>query len=87
MERVQSGSNVWLAITLQEGKNREIRKGMAHMDLQVSRLIRTAYGPFDLGSLPAGSAVEVPSHILKTKVMGYFAQGKKLAGGKQNPVR
>lgn len=74
MERTQSSANVWLTVTLKEGKNREIRKVMAHLGLQVSRLIRTSYGPFELGDLPAGSAKEVPQEILKKKVAGYFAQ-------------
>ena len=74
MERAQAAANVWLSITLTEGKNREIRKVMAHLGLQVSRLIRTAYGPFELGDLPPGSAQEVAKEILKKKVAGYFAQ-------------
>jgi 23S rRNA pseudouridine2605 synthase len=64
---------VWVAFTLQEGKNREIRKVMEHLGWQVSRLIRTAYGPFQLGSLPPGAATEVPEAILKEKLAGYFA--------------
>jgi 23S rRNA pseudouridine2605 synthase len=87
MEGAQSGSNVWVTIMLTEGKNREIRKVMAHLGLQVSRLIRTSYGPFELGALPAGSAAEVPSNILKTKVAGYFTQAKKLPDGKENRQR
>jgi 23S rRNA pseudouridine2605 synthase len=75
MERAQTGANVWVTVTLKEGKNREIRKVMAHLGLQVSRLIRTSYGPFELGDLPAGSAKEVAPEILKKKVAGYFSQG------------
>jgi 23S rRNA pseudouridine2605 synthase len=74
LERAQTGANVWVLITLKEGKNREIRKVMAHLGLQVSRLIRTSYGPFELGDLKAGSAKEIPREILKNKVPGYFAQ-------------
>ena len=75
MEGTHGGSNQWLVITLQEGKNREIRKVMAHLGLQVNRLIRTAYGPFELGHLPPGSAVEVPGKTLKEKLPGYFDRG------------
>ena len=71
------GSNAWLVITLKEGKNREIRKVMAHLGLQVTRLIRTAYGPFELGHLPAGSAMEVPPQTLQEKLPGYFARGSR----------
>jgi len=72
MECEQRGANVWLEVALQEGKNREIRKVMAHLGLQVNRLIRTAYGPFDLGDLPPGAAVEVAAATLKGKIRGYF---------------
>jgi 23S rRNA pseudouridine2605 synthase len=78
MEGAHGGGNVWLGVTLKEGKNREIRKVMAHLGLQVSRLIRTAYGPFQLGYLPPGSAVEVPPNTLQEKLAGYFAQGSQL---------
>ena len=77
MERAQTGANVWLGVTLKEGKNREIRKVMAHLGLQVSRLIRTAYGPFELGDLPSRSAQEVRPEILKNKVSGYFTGAHK----------
>lgn len=75
LEAQRGGSNRWLVITLREGKNREIRKVMAHVQLQVSRLIRTAYGPFQLGNLPPGSVVEVPPNSLAEKVPGYFSPG------------
>jgi 23S rRNA pseudouridine2605 synthase len=53
-------SNFWALITLREGKNREIRKIMEHFGCSVNRLIRTAYGPFKLGNLPAGKSEKVP---------------------------
>lgn len=57
--------NHWILITLQEGKNREIRKLMEHVGLQVNRLIRLAYGPFELGSMKPGDVKEAPAKILK----------------------
>lgn len=72
LEASHGGSNRWLVITLREGKNREIRKVMAQMGVQVSRLIRTAYGPFQLGNLPPGSTLEVPQNTLAQKIPGYF---------------
>jgi 23S rRNA pseudouridine2605 synthase len=77
LEGPHTGSNQWLVITLREGKNREIRKVMAHIGLQVNRLIRTAYGPFQLSHLPPGSAVEVPSNTLAEKLPGYFSPGSR----------
>ena len=84
IEGPHSGSNAWLVVTLKEGKNREIRKVMAHLGLQVSRLIRTAYGPFQLGHLPPGSAVEVPPKTLQEKLPGYFAQGSRPPSANRN---
>ncbi len=61
MER-RTGRNVWIELSLAEGKNREVRRVLEHLGVQVSRLIRTAYGPFHLGDLPAGAVEEVPQH-------------------------
>ena len=54
-----SGRNRWIEMTLTEGKNREVRRVLEHLNLQVSRLLRTAYGPFQLADLPRGQAVEI----------------------------
>lgn len=58
-----SGRNTWLFMTLTEGKNREIRKVLNHLGLQVNRLIRLSYGPYLLGDLKPGEIK--PSPILK----------------------
>lgn len=63
IENVQS-SNIWLSMILKEGKNREIRKILEHLGLQVNRLIRVSYGPFQLGTLAPAAVAEVPSKIL-----------------------
>jgi 23S rRNA pseudouridine2605 synthase len=60
----RTGRNCWIEMSLTEGKNREVRKVLAHLGLQVSRLIRTAYGPFDLGGLQPGDVDEVPQAAL-----------------------
>lgn len=58
MER-RTGRNQWIELTLTEGKNREVRRVLEHLGLQVSRLLRVAYGPFTLGDLPRGAAAEI----------------------------
>ncbi len=58
MER-RTGRNQWIELTLTEGKNREVRQVLEHLGLKVSRLIRTAYGPFALADLGKGQTVEV----------------------------
>ncbi|VXD02654.1 pseudouridine synthase [Sphingomonas sp. 8AM] len=55
----RTGANVWIEMTLTEGKNREVRRVLEHLGLRVSRLIRTRYGPFVLGDLPVGDIGEV----------------------------
>ncbi|MFC0410666.1 pseudouridine synthase [Roseomonas elaeocarpi] len=64
----RQGTNAWLTVALHEGKNREVRRVLAHLDLQVTRLIRTAYGPFQLGSLPRGAVEEVNAKILRDQL-------------------
>lgn len=60
----RTGRNQWIEMKLTEGKNREVRRVLEHLGLQVSRLIRTAYGPFVLGDLPAGAVDEVRQYDL-----------------------
>ena len=97
----QQGSNAWLTVGLKEGKNREIRKVMEHLGWSVSRLIRIAYGPFQLGLLPEGDVEEVPTKALKEQLGSkgveadkkpgdYKKAGKAAApadGGKKNAPR
>ena len=66
------GTNTWLTITLQEGKNREIRRLMKYIGLEVARLIRLSYGPFQLGSLKKGEVREVPQKVLKEQLGDKF---------------
>jgi 23S rRNA pseudouridine2605 synthase len=62
------GDNSWLTVALREGRNREVRRVMAHLGLKVSRLIRVAYGPFQLGKLPRGAVEEVPGKVLREQL-------------------
>ena len=55
----RTGRNFWVEMSLTEGKNREVRNVLAHLGLQVSRLIRTSYGPLGLEGLEPGDVDEV----------------------------
>ena len=68
----QNGTNSWLSVTLSEGKNREIRKLMNSIGLEVARLIRLSYGPFQLGSLKKGEVKEVPQKVLREQLGSGF---------------
>ncbi|UPJ51169.1 pseudouridine synthase [Bradyrhizobium sp. 200] len=72
LERDQ-GANVWLVFAIREGKNREVRNVMAHLGLEVNRLIRVSYGPFQLGELAEGTVEEVKTRVLREQL------GEKIA--------
>jgi 23S rRNA pseudouridine2605 synthase len=63
MER-RTGRNQWIELTLTEGKNREVRRVLEALGLQVSRLMRTKYGPFELLDLARGQAVQIPQKMV-----------------------
>ena len=67
LDRAQGG-NAWLTLSLREGKNREVRRVLEHVGLKVNRLIRVAYGPFQLGYLPKRAVEEVPPKVLREQV-------------------
>ena len=72
----RTGRNCWIEMTLTEGKNREVRRVLAHLGLQVSRLIRTAYGPLGLDGMEVGDVYEVQREEL-------FHFRKSLRGGRK----
>ncbi len=67
------GANVWLVFAIREGKNREVRNVLAHLGLEVNRLIRVSYGPFQLGELAEGQVEEVKTRVLREQL------GEKIA--------
>jgi 23S rRNA pseudouridine2605 synthase len=64
----RKGDNAWLTVSLHEGRNREVRRVMTHLGLVVTRLIRIAYGPFQLGMLPRGALDQVPARVLRDQL-------------------
>ncbi|MBI5261176.1 MAG: pseudouridine synthase [Bradyrhizobium sp.] len=67
LERDQ-GANVWLVVAIREGKNREVRNVLAHLGLDVNRLIRVSYGPFQLGEIAEGEVDEVKTRVLREQL-------------------
>ncbi|MDB5723692.1 MAG: rRNA pseudouridine synthase [Novosphingobium sp.] len=89
MER-STGRNQWIEMTITEGKNREVRRVLDHLGLEVSRLIRTSYGPFELLDLPRGMVVEVKQvdveKFAKQLSVGPAAQAGPSADAARNRV-
>jgi 23S rRNA pseudouridine2605 synthase len=67
IDKVQ-GSNVWLTIGLREGKNREVKRLLAHIGLETNRLIRVSYGPFQIGDLAPGEVREIRGKVLRDQL-------------------
>lgn len=67
LERTQ-GTNAWLTIGLREGKNREVKNILGALGLEVTRLIRVSYGPFQLGELPEGAVLEIKGRTLREQL-------------------
>ncbi|MGP9812380.1 pseudouridine synthase [Rhodopseudomonas sp. NSM] len=67
LERDQ-GANVWLVFAIREGKNREVRNVLAHLGLEVNRLIRVSYGPFQLQEIEEGQVEEVKTRVLREQL-------------------
>jgi 23S rRNA pseudouridine2605 synthase len=64
----QKGTHIWLTMDLKEGKNREIKNVLESLGLQVARLIRLSYGPFQLGDMAKGTLKEVRPKTLKEQL-------------------
>ena len=64
----EQGHNVWLTFAIREGKNREVRNVLGHLGLQVNRLIRVSFGPFQLAEIAEGAVEEVRSRVLREQL-------------------
>jgi 23S rRNA pseudouridine2605 synthase len=71
--KTSAPANVWITIALSEGKNREVRRVLEAIGLKVNRLIRLAYGPFALGTLPVGAAEEVGPRVVREQLAEFIA--------------
>jgi 23S rRNA pseudouridine2605 synthase len=77
----QQGGNAWISLVLTEGKNREVRRVLEALGLKVNRLIRTSYGPFELGLLNAGQVEEVQPRRVRDLFGPSRARRRGASGG------
>ena len=82
----QQGANAWLTVGLREGKNREIRRAMEAIGLNVNRLIRISYGPFQLGELKAGEVEELRRKVVRDQ-LGMTLEDDSGTAERKKPVR
>jgi len=73
-------ANLWISVQISEGKNREVRKVLESVGLTVNRLIRLAYGPFQLGTLPSGAVEEVGPRVIR-EMLGEHIRPENLPEG------
>ena len=75
----QQGANVWLTMGLREGKNREVKRVLEHIGLEVNRLIRLSFGPFQLGDVEEGAVEEVRTRVLRDQLGAALAAAAGVA--------
>ena len=81
-EKAGGGKNIWITLTLSEGKNREVRKVLEAIGLKVNRLIRLSYGPFALGTLLPGQVEEVGPRVIRELLEGIIPPENMPTGDK-----
>jgi 23S rRNA pseudouridine2605 synthase len=82
----KNGANTWVTVSLKEGRNREVRRVMEHLGYRVNRLLRVAYGPFQLGSMKRGEVKEVPPKVLAEQ-LGLDQPAQKVGTAKAKPPK
>ena len=82
----KTGANTWVTVSLREGRNREVRRVMEHLGYRVNRLMRVAYGPFQLGSMKRGEVKEVPPKVLAEQ-LGLDQPAQKVGTAKAKPPK
>ena len=83
----KNGANTWITVSLKEGRNREVRRVMEHLGYRVNRLLRVAYGPFQLGSMKRGEVKEVPPKVLGEQLGLAQAPERKIGTAKAKPAK
>jgi 23S rRNA pseudouridine2605 synthase len=83
----EQGDNTWLTFAIREGKNREIKRVCEHLGLTVNRLIRTSFGPFQLGELKPGEIEEVPRRVIEDQTGMKLKRGAPDADRRRKPER
>lgn len=84
----QQGANAWVTLALAEGKNREVRRVLATLGLEVNRLIRVSYGPFHLGKLPRGKIEEIAPAVIEEQLgIAVIAPGGAPAANGATPAK
>ena len=81
-EKAGGGKNIWITLTLSEGKNREVRRVLESLGLKVNRLIRLSYGPFALGTLMPGQVEEVGPRVIRELLEGIVSEENMPKGDK-----
>ena len=83
----EQGANLWLTISLREGKNREVKRIAEHLGLTVNRLIRISFGPFALGELAEGAVEEVKRRVIADQLGATLADTFGLRAAKPRGAR
>lgn len=81
----QTGANSWITVTLAEGRKREVRRALEALEMQVNRLIRVSYGPFELKDMKPGTVIEVPEAVLLAE-LGHLIPEQNRPSASRHPA-